>query len=116
MPIIAIGLVVSNLASSAFGMTLVRRRIGPFGLFGVVRSWVRIIIASVLAGGVAWGAVLILTRVLPGRGRLSDLVVLAVGGALFGGVYYLLARVFHIAEVARFVDPVMSRLRRRTSE
>lgn len=116
VPIIAIGLVVSNLASSAFGMTLVRRRIGRFGLFGVVRSWVRIIIASVLAGWVAWGAVLILTRLLPGRGRLSDLVVLAVGGALFGGVYYLLARVFHIAEVARYVDPVMDRLRRRTSE
>ena len=50
VPIIAVGLVVSNLASSAFGMTLVRRRIGPFGLFGVVRSWVRIILASVLAG------------------------------------------------------------------
>jgi len=115
VPVIAIGLVVSNLASSAFGMTLVRRRIGRFGLFAVVRSWVRMILASVLAGVVAWGAVVGLTRALPGRGRVSDLVVLMVGGALFGGTYYLLARLFHIAEVARFVDPVLGRLRRPTA-
>ncbi|MGV1007579.1 MAG: murein biosynthesis integral membrane protein MurJ [Dermatophilaceae bacterium] len=113
VPIIAIGLVVSNVASSAFGMILVRRRIGGFGLFLVVRSWVRIAIASALAGCVAWGAVLVLTRALPRQGRLSDAVVLAVGGALFGAVYYLLARVFHIAEVARYLDPVLARLRRR---
>jgi hypothetical protein len=50
--------------------------------------------------------------VLPGEGRIADLVVLAVGGAVFGAVYYLLARVFSIAEVARYADPVLQRLRR----
>ncbi len=115
VPIVAVGLVVSNVVSAALGMWFVRQRIGPLGMFSVVRSWVRILLASVIAGLVAWGPAVLLTRVLPERSRWSDLVVLAAAGLLFGAVYLALARVFSIAEVARFVDPVRRRLRRSTN-
>lgn len=112
-PIIAVGLVLSNVTAAAYGMLVLRRRIGRFGLGRVLRTWGRIALASAGAAYLAWGIVLVLTRVLP-PGRWADLLVLVVGGVFFGTLYLVLARALRVREIAVLAAPIVNRLDRRS--
>lgn len=54
-PLVALGLVLGNTLAAAYGVWVVRRRIGTVALAGVVRTWVRILLAGAGGGYVAWG-------------------------------------------------------------
>lgn len=112
-PIIAVGLVLSNVAAAAYGMLALRRRIGRFGIRRVLRTWLRISLASAGAAYLAWGIVLVLTRVLP-PSRWADLLTLATAGVFFGTLYLVLARAFRVREIAVLAAPLVNRLDRRS--
>ncbi len=107
---IAIGLVVSNVVAAAYGMVKVRARVGELGLAGIVRSWVRMGLASALAALPAWGLASWIWSSPAGSGRLGALAALAAGGLVMGGLYVALARVMRIREVDDYLGPVLRRL------
>lgn len=113
VPIIAIGVVLSASAAAAYGMRRVRRFIGAYSARAIVRTWVRMLLASAGAGYVAWGVVIILTRALAGFGRVGYAVILLVGGMIFAVVYLLVARLLRVEEIAVIAAPVINRLDRR---
>ncbi len=113
VPIIAIGVVLSATAAAAYGMLRVRRFIGGYRARTIVRTWVRMLLASAGAGYVAWGVVIILTKALAGFGRLGYAVILLVGGVIFAVVYLLVARLLRVEEIAVIAAPVINRLDRR---
>lgn len=113
VPIIAIGVVFSATAAAAYGMRRVRRFIGAYRARTIVRTWVRMLLASAGAGYVAWGVVIILTKALAGFGRLGYAVILLVGGVIFAVVYLLVARLLRVDEIAVIAAPVINRLDRR---
>ena len=113
VPIIAIGVVFSATAAAAYGMRRVRRFIGAYRARTIVRTWVRMLLASAGAGYVAWGVVIILTKALAGFGRLGYAVILLVGGVIFAVVYLLVARLLRVEEIAVIAAPVINRLDRR---
>ena len=73
----------------------------------------RMLLASAGAGYVAWGLVIVLTRVLSSWGRIGYAVTLVLGGVLFGVVYLLVARLLRIEELAVIAAPIVNRLDRR---
>jgi putative peptidoglycan lipid II flippase len=104
------GQTVSNLAGMVVGLVLVRRRLGSLPLGAVTRTYVRIGVASLVAGTAAYVVLLGLQQIL--QGRLYNLAALAAGGLVFAGVYVVAARRLHVREIDDLVLPVLERLRR----
>jgi len=109
-PLVALGLVLGNTLAAAYGVWVVRRRIGTVALAGVVRTWVRILLAGAGGGYVAWGLVMVLTRALGGLGRLGYALTLLIGGTAFIVVYLLVARLLRVDEVSVVAAPLVNRL------
>jgi putative peptidoglycan lipid II flippase len=104
------GQALSNLAGMAVGVILVRRRLESLHLHDVVRTYIRIGVASLLGGA---GASLVLVGV--GRvvhGKLYDPVALVAGALVFAAIYVVMARKLHVREIDDLVSPVLERVRR----
>jgi len=106
--IVAIGQVLANLASSIGGFWLLRRRLGPLHLSGVVRQNVRLALASVIATLLVWG----LTFLVPAgwSGGVMGIVVTLVLCSIFGVVTLAIARYLRVSEVDEMLAPVLSRI------
>ena len=103
--VVGLGLVVSNVLSSFFGMWFVRRRLGHLGFARITRTYLKIGCASLVAGGIGWLVVLGFDEFV--HGRFEQILTLVVGGAVFGVVYLLVAALLRIEEVGELVDPVV---------
>ena len=111
--VIALGVVAGNVVGAAFGVLMLRRkRLGNWSLHLVVRSWVRMAVASTGAGWFTWGLVIWLGRLTAGWGRIGYAVTLLVGGAVLGGLYIYLARRLRIHEIDTYLEPNADRLSR----
>ncbi|MHB8184634.1 MAG: murein biosynthesis integral membrane protein MurJ [Dermatophilaceae bacterium] len=107
------GQTLSNVAGMAVGLVLVRRQLEVLVLREVGRTYVRLGIASVLAGAAAYLTQLGLGQVL--EGKLFNLVALATGGLVFVGVYIVAARRLRVREIDDLVGPALDRVRRTVS-
>ena len=107
---VGVGQALSNLAGMAVGLALVRRRLGGLPLRDVSRTYVRLGVASVLAGGAAYIVLLGLGQVI--HGKLYSPVALAAGGPVFAGIYVVVARRLRVREIDDLVGPVLERARR----
>ena len=107
------GQAVSNLAGMVVGLVLVRRRLGGLPLRDVVRSYVRLGIASLLAATAAYLVLQGLGQIV--HGKLYNPVALAAGGLVFAGVYVVAARRLRVREIDDLTGPVLERVRRAVS-
>jgi putative peptidoglycan lipid II flippase len=110
-----LGLAAGHATSFAVGLAVcsrvLSRRIGGLDGGVVVRTVVRCLVAVVPAGLAAWPAAAVV-RDAAGGGTPGALAALAVGGAVLGGGYLLLAARLRVPEVAEAAAPVLRRLRR----
>jgi putative peptidoglycan lipid II flippase len=90
-----------TLSSIALTM-LLRRRIGGYDLRGVGSVFVRMLLASILAAGVAWAITLALAPLVSGIG--GSLVQVAVGGAVGLLLAVGLGKLFGVREVTLALD------------
>ncbi|MBE3076489.1 MAG: hypothetical protein IMZ75_16405, partial [Actinobacteria bacterium] len=107
------GQAISNLAGMAVGLVLARRRLEVLPLREVSRTYVRLGIASVIAGAAAYLVQLGLGQVL--EGKLYNLVALATGGLVFAAIYVVVARRLRVREIDDLAGPVLERVRRAVS-
>lgn len=106
--VVAVGLVLSNVCSAAFGMVFVRRRVRYFGFGEVAFSWVRMVAACMVASALSYIAT---TPLREGHsGRSWAFAELAVGGLVFAVVYFALALLMRVPEVGEMLAPVVRRL------
>jgi len=110
---LAAGLSLAGVLTAALGSWVTRHNLDNFGSTGAGRTLARTLLAALGAGYVAWGLVIALTRALAGLGRPGYAALLALGGMLFGVVYFLLLRLLHVQELADLVVPVVNRYDRR---
>jgi putative peptidoglycan lipid II flippase len=104
------GQALSNFAGMAVGLILVRRRLSGLHLGDAARTYVRLGIASLIAGAAALLVQLGLGQVV--EGKLYSPVVLVAGGLVFTGVYVVAARRLRVREIDDLVGPVLERVRR----
>jgi putative peptidoglycan lipid II flippase len=104
------GQALSNFAGMAVGLILVRRRLNGLPLGDATRTYVRLGVASLLAGCATLLVQLGLAQVI--EGKLYSPVVLVVGGVVFAGIYVAVARRLRVREIDDLVGPVVERVRR----
>lgn len=108
-----VGLAAGHAASFVAGLAIcsvvLSRRVGGLDLPLVVRTLVRCVAAAVPAALLAGLLARLATR-LVGDGPLGAAVALAVGGAVLGAAYLLLARRLRVPEVDEVVGPVLRKL------
>jgi putative peptidoglycan lipid II flippase len=104
------GQAVSNLAGMAVGLFLVRRRLEVLHLGEVLRTYVRIGLASVLAAAGAFVVLQGVAQVL--HGKLYNPVALLAGALVFAAIYFVAARRMRVQEIDDLVAPVLERVRR----
>lgn len=104
--------------SQAIGQTVcaviaiiwVRRRVPHLGLYDVMRTYVRLVIAALLGAAAAWLVHLGLAQVI--SGRIGSLLTLGLGGVVLLAVYVLAARRMRVREMNELTTMVASRARR----
>jgi putative peptidoglycan lipid II flippase len=77
----------------------------------VVRTYVRLLVAGVVAGGLAWTASWLVSRPLD-PGAVSSLAGLAAGGLVLLVTYVGVARALRVTELTELLDTVRRRIRR----
>jgi putative peptidoglycan lipid II flippase len=104
------GQALSNITGMAVGLILVQHRLEGLHLRDVVRTYVRIGVASVLAGAAAYLVLLGVGQVL--HGKLYNPVALLSGALVFVVIYVITARRLRVREIDDLVQPVLERVRR----
>jgi putative peptidoglycan lipid II flippase len=104
------GQALSNVAGMIVGLRLARRRLHVLPLHEVIRTYVRLGVASLVAAAAAYLVQLGLGQVI--EGRLYSPVALMVGGLVFAAIYLVVARGLRVHEVDDLVRPLLERARR----
>ncbi len=104
------GQALSNIAGMAVGLVLARRRLGTLPLGDVLRTYVRLGVASLVAGAAAYLVLVGLGQVL--QGKLYNLVALLAGALVFAAIYVATARRLRVREIDDLISPVLQRARR----
>ncbi|MFC8502948.1 murein biosynthesis integral membrane protein MurJ [Pedococcus sp. NPDC057267] len=112
--VVGIGQTLSNLVAALVGFALLRRRLGALALHPTVRLYARLAVASLVAGLVAWPLDRLLAAGLPDT-HLTALLEVVVGGGVFLVLALVLSHLLRVEEVGQLFDPVLRRLRRRSS-
>lgn len=106
---VALGQALSNIAAALVAVAWLGRRLEGLPLAGVVRTTVRVVVASVPAALVAWGVVVIGEQF--GSSRVVSAGALVIGGSLFVLLYVAAARRMRVREIDSVLDPLLRRLR-----
>ncbi|MER7070689.1 lipid II flippase MurJ [Terrabacter sp. NPDC000476] len=119
--VMAVGQTVGNVVSSAVGLHLLRRRIGPLGLTSGLVTASRVGAAAALAGLVAWGATTVLDPITGAaiaeggsalRRMFASAVEIGLVGLVLGVVYVGLAHAFGVREMRQVAGLVRGKLGR----
>lgn len=109
------GLALAYAATYVIGLALstavLRRRIGDVDGPRVVRTYVRVLVASAPPALLAWGVARLVTN-SAGTGQLGSLGACAAGGLVLLGGFLALARAMHIPEVGLLLATVRGRAAR----
>ncbi len=105
------GTAVSFVVAFVLGYVVLRRKIGRLGLRHVADTLIRLALAGVVAGILAFGTSWLLTELL-GDGKIASIVELAVGGVVLVATYAVLATMLRVREVDQFAGMIRRRIRR----
>lgn len=111
---VGVGQALSNLAGMVVGLVLVRRRLHGLPLGIVTRTYVRLGVASLVAGAAAYLVVLGVGLFVDGR--LASLLSLVAGGLVFLATYAAAARRLRVREIDDLFGPLLERARRTLSK
>ncbi|MDF8263867.1 murein biosynthesis integral membrane protein MurJ [Luteipulveratus flavus] len=107
---IGLSLTISNLVQGLLGFRWLQKTVGRVMIHDVVRTYVRLLVASLFAAAVTLPLVIGVDVVLDGR--LESMVALVLGSPLFLLVYVYLSRRLHVREIDDLVNPITRRLGR----
>lgn len=109
---IGAAMALSNVVVVAARAGGLREKLGGLDGHRVIRLYVRVAIAALVAALPTW-FVVHSTGFTPGDSWASALVVCALGGIVMSVVYLAALRVMRVEELTALTDPVIRRLRRR---
>ena len=108
---VAVAYAVTYAAGLALSTTVLRRRTGGLDGARVVRTYVRLLVAGVVAGGLAWTASHLVSRTMA-DGAAASLAGLATGGLVLLVTYLGVARLLRVEELTDLLDSVRGRIGR----
>ncbi|WP_156971283.1 murein biosynthesis integral membrane protein MurJ [Knoellia sinensis] len=105
---VAAGASIANIVSAAAFLIVARGQLGGLGMGEVSRLWIRLALASAVAGLAGWGASTLVFD--PASPWLWHLLALVAGGAVMGVVFLGLTKLLRIREVDDMLAPILRRL------
>jgi putative peptidoglycan lipid II flippase len=112
--VVGIGQTVSNLAAAVLGFGLLRRLLGPLHLRSATRMYVRMALASLVAGVLAWTVTWALAT-KPNDSLAARAWSLGLAMAVFSVSVLMLGHALRVREVAELLGPILRRLPGRRS-
>ncbi len=109
--VVALGMTLGNAIAAAWFLVQTHRQLGGLPLGELGRLGLRLLLAAVPAGLIAWFVVRGL-RVTLGFAWLNELLGLAAGGLTFGVAFLVLARLLRIDELTELLGRFTRRFRR----
>lgn len=109
---VGLGQTVSNLVAAVIGLWLLRHRLGSLGLSSVVRTLVRLALATAVGTAIGYGVLRGLALVVDEGTWLGSVVITTVVGLVVLGVALVLAARLRVREVDEVLGPLTRRLRR----
>ncbi|WP_156822667.1 murein biosynthesis integral membrane protein MurJ [Demetria terragena] len=106
---IGLSLTLSNTAQGIIGLRWLQRRTGRIMIGDVVRTYVRLLVASLIAAGFAFGIVALM-RAAGADGKPGSVLVVLIAGPIFLLIYVWCARIMRVSEIEDLVRPVVRRL------
>ncbi|YAL83278.1 murein biosynthesis integral membrane protein MurJ [Dermacoccaceae bacterium W4C1] len=110
---IGLSLTLSNAAQGWIGLRWLQRRTGRIMLHDIIRTYVRLLVAALLAA-VVTGVLVALMRTFIGTGQAVSMVQLLIGGVVYLLVFVRAGRALRIAEIEDLLRPISARLGRLT--
>lgn len=108
---VAWGMTLGNAIAAIWFLTRTQRELGGLPLASLGGLTVKLLVASLPAGLVAW-LIVEAIRMRMGFGWQAGLVELAAGGAAFGALFYGVALLLRIQDVSQLTSRLTSRFRR----
>lgn len=105
---VAAGATIANIVSAGAFLLVARRQLGGLDFGRVSRLWVRVALASAVAGLGGWAVASLVAD--PGSAYVRQALSLAAGGAVMGVLYLAGAKLLRIREVDDMLAPVLRRL------
>lgn len=105
---VAAGATIANIVAATAFLLAARRQLGGLDLGRVTRLWVRVALASALAGLGGWAVASLVAD--PGSPYVRQALSLAAGGAVMGVLYLAAAKLLRIRELDDMLAPVLRRL------
>lgn len=99
---------VANIVSAGAFLVVARSQLHGLGMAGVAQLWVRLTVASGVAGLAAWGVSTLVFD--PASPWLPHATALVLGGIAFALVFLVLSKLLRIREVDDMLAPVLRRL------
>lgn len=106
---VGLGHSVGSVVSAIVFLLIATRQLGGLGMSSVVRLWLRLTLASVLAGGIGWATVWAMDQI--SVARLFQPLTLMASGLAFCLVFWVAARVLRITEVDDLFNGLVRRAR-----
>ena len=101
---------VKHLAHAAISAVLLWRRLDGFGSQGLLTTLAKTLLASAIMAGVALLTLPRLSDWIGGASVFQEALLVIVAAALYGGIFLLMARLLHIAELAWLLTQLQRRL------
>ena len=101
---------VKHLAHAAISAVLLWRRLDGFGSQGLLTTLLKTLLASLIMAAVALMTLPQLSDFIGGASVFHKALLVIVAAALYGGVFLLMARLLHIAELAWLLTQLQRRL------
>ena len=90
---------------------LLARRIEGFGSQNLLLTFAKTLMASLIMGGVAWVTLPVLTDIIGTSGFIREALLVVTGGAIYGGIFLLVAMLLKIDELRWIAGLLVKRLR-----
>ncbi len=105
---VAGGATLANFASAGAFLFVARSQLGGLDFGRVSRLWIRVAVASAIAGLGGWGAASLVAD--PASSYVLNVAALAAGGLVMLVLYYVASKALRIREVDDLVAPILRRL------
>lgn len=102
---------IAYFAEATIGFRSLRaKRLPQLRMVGVMQTWARLIVASVLALAVTFAVRWLLSEVVGTSSRATNFAILVPTALVFSALYVVFARRLHVREVEELIDAVGSKL------
>jgi len=101
---------IKHFVHALISAVLLARRMEGFGSQRLILTFAKTLTASLIMGGIAWVTLPMISEAIGTFGILREALLVMVTGALYGGIFLLVATILRIEELRWLVSLIQKRV------